>query len=167
MKPIILKQQILYENGTKGKKPMKKALCILMILAMTVALCACGHTAITPDSFASTMREKGYNVDTFEDIPDGGEGYYAYNDDESFCVSYVRWPSAYYAVQEHQGDLSVFDAMKGSSTTVSAGSFGCATKNSDGTFYISSYVDNTYIFGRTGSDQADAMKDLFKALGYK
>ncbi len=146
---------------------MKKTLCIIMILAMTFALCACGHTAITPDAFASTMREKGYNVDNYEDIPNGGEGYFAYNDDESFCVSYVRWPSAIYAAQEYQGDLSVFNSLSGSTTTVSSGSFGCATKNSDGIFYISSYVDNTYLFGRTSSDQADAMKDLFKVLGYK
>ena len=146
---------------------MKKTLCIVMLLAMVFALCACGHTATTTDNFISVMESKGFIVEPMEDAPDGGEGYIAYTNDFDFVVMFYRLTSAEQANNAYQNDVAILDTMGGTSTSVNAGSFGCTTRNADGVFYITSHVDNTYMYGKTSSDQASAMKELFEFFDYK
>ena len=75
--------------------------------------------------------------------------------------------SAEQANNAYQNDVAILDTMGGTSTSVNAGSFGCTTRNADGVFYITSHVDNTYMYGKTSSDQASAMKELFEFFDYK
>ena len=147
---------------------MKKTLCLILILAVMLALCACGHSAITPEAFASAMEEKGYEVETADDhFSNGGTGYVAADSSGSFNVIFGRWDAEDDAVQQYRIVVNNLDTMGGTSTSVNSGSFGCTTRNYDGAFFIVSHVGNTFMFGQTSSDQADAMKDLFKSLGYK
>ena len=146
---------------------MKKIVSVFLLVALAVSLCACGKTATTCENFVSVMEQAGYTVEEMTDGPEGSKGYAAYNDDQSFVLYFYEMGQDRYAVNAYNYDRNNFETMSGSSTYVSAGNYGCATKTSGGMFYMSAFIGSTYLYGECGSDQADTMKDLFKTLGYK
>lgn len=146
---------------------MKKLLCVLLLLALTLSLCACGKTPTTPENFVSVMEGAGYTVEEMTDGPEGSVGYGASNADQSFVLYFYDMGQNRYAVSAYNYDLNKYETMGGSSTKISAGNYGCITKTVDGMFYMSAFIDDTYLYGTCFADDAATMKDLFKTLGYK
>ena len=148
---------------------MKKWICAALALALAFALCACGHTAATCETFIAEMQNRGYTIEEMDDAPEGGRGYAAHNEDNSFVVYFYETGKEVYAINAYSNDMSTFKAISGggSSSQSSAEGFGCATRKTAESFLISAYIGDTYMYGETTADQADAMKDVFKAMGYK
>lgn len=147
---------------------MKKVLSILLLLAMILTLCACGHKKTTCKEFVSLMQSKGYAVEQMNDAPEGGEGYKAHNEDDTFVLYFYETGKEVYAYNAFYNDLDEFESMGGggSSTRSTSESFGYASRRTGDVFKVSSYIESTYLSGYTTPDQADAMKEIFKELGY-
>ena len=146
---------------------MKKLVFLLILAALVLTFCACSKQAVSCSDFVSLAKAQGYVVEQAEDAPEGGEGYVAFNDDQSFIVWFYETGKEVYAVNAYSSDVAEMNALSGSSTSKSINGFACSTKKTSDSFLISSYIGSTYMCGSTSAEHADAMKEFFKTLGYK
>lgn len=149
---------------------MKKALAILLILAMALSLCACGSKMpISGEEFRARAEGLGMTVERNEIAVNSDDTlldcYAGRSEDSRFVVRYYELVSEEQAKSDFQSS-QVLDGA-GSTSTIQASHYGFYSKKTGEQVLMLAYVENTLIIGAGDADEADALKDVFKALGYR
>ena len=144
-------------------------LCITLLVALTGCL---SKTAITADSFKSSMESMNYVVVDYTsqfDSEDVKKVYAGINPTGSFQIEFFELGTESLARSSYLTNLETMEKSKGSmssSTSFTGTNYEKATQTSNNEYWLVSRVENTFIFVHSSDTNKDAINKVVDSLGY-
>ena len=148
---------------------MKKALVILLTLAIALSLCACGgKTPITGVEFSSRMAELGLEVCPNPALVDREKVLKAFDGggDTLYVVFYELADEQTAKTGFQNGQLQApTDAGPSAQVTEAHAAF--YSKETASESFMLAYVGSTMMIGWSTPEQSETLKTVFETMGYK
>lgn len=154
------------------KSKMFTVFAVCMVLVLMLTGCK-SKTAITTDTFKTTMSEQGFTVvdgkDQYAEFDYILEVYAAVDSTQSYQVEFYQCSDETYAKGMYENNKAKFEEQHKSAsvhTAVSVGNHSEFRLLADGEYILISQIDDTFLFVHTTAEYKDAVNDIADALGY-
>ncbi len=146
------------------------AVCMVLVLMLTGCK---SKTAITTDTFKTTMSEQGFTVvdskDQYAEFDHILESYIAIDSTQSYQIEFLKISDETAARAMYENNKAKFEEQHKSAslhTAVSVGNHSEFRMLADGEYILFSQISDTLLFAQTTEDYKDAVNDIADALGY-
>ncbi len=146
------------------------AVCMVLVLMLTGCK---SKTAITTDTFKTTMSEQGFTVvdgkEQYAEFDYILEVYAAVDSTQSYQIEFYQCTDETSARAMYENSKARFEEQHKSAsvhTAVSVGNHSEFRMLADGEYILISQIDDTFLFVHTTAEYKDAVNDIADALGY-
>ena len=152
------------------KKTLKMAVA-LALLVMVFTLTACTpRAAITAGEFAEKAGAAGYTIiDAKDQFGEGDVVEYKIAAKDGYQIEFGVVPTIGQANVAYNQNKANFELEKGnvsSNSEVNLSNYSKYTQNSDGTYYVVSRIDATFIYAKVDAKYKDEVSNFIQSLGY-
>lgn len=155
-------------------KKVKSLLSVLLCISIAIVFTGCTNkTAITADSFITSMTNLGYSVgdaaEQYSEYEHITSAHIAIDSTESYQIEFYEAINDEFANAMYSTNKQDFETENKDSsvrTSVEIGNHCKYTNVHDGKYIIISRIANTIMFAVVDAQYKTAVDEVFKALGY-
>lgn len=152
---------------------MKKILSLLLGAVMALSLVGCGGAkkeAISANYFESILTSNGFEmVDATEQFDEGLVESVTIAVNDEYQIEFYVLPSSDQAVAAFAENKANFASMKSGGAkevTTSLGNYSYYALTTSEAYYVTTRIDNTFIYATVAKEHKDTVTDIIKQLGY-
>ena len=149
------------------------SLMVLVITLGAILLTGCfSKIGITAEDFKTTMEGMGYTiVDATSQFSSSAVNkvYLAVDEGQDYQIEFFELGNVNDAVSSYNTNVSKMENAKGnisSSSSISGTNFDKKTQTSNGTYWVVSRIDNTFVYVEVDEEYKTAVKSVLEQIGY-